>query len=312
VMSKKIQIPTRWHETGRMPWSGDWVDTVKVIKVNRAPVNGNWTGGSAITVESQDSIDFSVAFNCTAEIYDTDASLYLYRYPAKDLTSVVNTEVRNMVQQTVSAVSARYPMDILRSKKTEISEEVRATVIPHFKERGITISTLGMSSGFNYQNAKIQASLDAIVVVQQLKEEEAAKLAAMGDQIKRREAEAQAEADYKVKIAEGEAKKAIIEQETLAKTLIIDETAKADALLISAKSRADAEVVKAKGDAEAIQEQITALTASGKSEDYLKLKSIEVEMARVLKWQGGVPMISGGDSPQQFMNVSDFVKVTNK
>jgi hypothetical protein len=314
VMSKKIQIPTRWHETGRLPWSGTWVDTVKIIKVNRAPINGNWQGTKAITVESEDSIDFSVSFNCTAEIADVDASLYLYRYPAKNLSSVVDTEVRNMVQQTVSAVASKYPMDILRSKKAEIVSAVRETVIPHFKERGISISTLGMSSGFNYKNEKIQQSLDAIVVVQQQKAEEKAKLAAMADQILRREAEAQAEADYKVKIAEGDAKKAIIEREALATTLLIDTEANAKALLIEAKSKADAKVVTAQGDATAIQEKITALTASGKSSDYLKLKEIEVELAKAQKWLGGVPSITGGNAPTQFMDVSTFVgqKATRK
>jgi hypothetical protein len=307
VMAKKIQIPTRWHQTGRMPWSGKWVDTVKVIVVDRAPVNGNWQGTQAITVESQDSIDFTLSFNCTAEIDDNDASLYLFRYPAKDLSSVVNTEVRNMVQQTVSSVSARFGMDELRSQKLEITTVVRETVIPHFKERGITISTLGMSSGFNYSNSKIQESLDAIVVLQQLKVEEKAKLSAMGDQILRREAEAQAEADYKVKIAEGDALKSVIEREALAKTLLIDTRANSEALLIEAKSKADAKVVTAMGDATAIKEKIDALTASGKSFDYLKLKEIEVELAKVQKWQGGVPMITGGDSPTQFMDVSDFV-----
>ena len=104
VMSKKINIPTRWHSTGRWWFSGKWVPTAKVIKVNRAPVNGNWSGKNSITVESQDSIDFSVTFNCTAEIKDEKASTYLYGYPAKDLTGVMNTEIRQMVQQVVSEV----------------------------------------------------------------------------------------------------------------------------------------------------------------------------------------------------------------
>ena len=166
VMSKKILIPTRWHQNGRMWFSGKWVPTVKVIKVNRAPVNGNWSGKNAITVESQDSIDFSVAFNCTAEIPDENAATYLYGYPAKDLSSVMNSEIRQMVQQIVSEVSARYVMDQLRSKKSEIVSEVRKQVIPHFAKKGIVVTTLGMSSGFQYANAKIQESLDSIVVVQ--------------------------------------------------------------------------------------------------------------------------------------------------
>lgn len=312
VMSKKILIPTRWHQTGRMWFDGKWVPTVKVIKVNRAPVNGNWSGKNAITVESQDSIDFSVAFNCTAEIPDENAATYLYGYPAKDLSSVMNSEIRQMVQQIVSEVSARYVMDELRSKKPEIVSEVRRQVIPHFAKKGIVVTTLGMSSGFQYANPKIQESLDSIVVVQQLKEEEAAKLSAMADQIKRKEAEAQAEADYAVKIAEGESKKLLIEKEASAKALLIDEQAKADALLISAKSQADAKVVAAEAKAKEMEYRIKALNTGGQSESYLRLKELEVQAVMAERWQGGVPTISGGQQPLQHMDVSALVPAIAK
>jgi hypothetical protein len=305
VMAKKIQIPTRWHNTGRMWFNGHWVETVKVLKVDRTPISTNWLNG--ITVESQDSIDFAMSFNCTAEIYDADSALFLSRYMGGTLKAIIDREVRNHVQGVVSSVTSKYDMDELRSKKGEIATTVKSTVIPFFKERGITITTLDMSSGFNYTNQKIQQSLDAIVIVQQEKAEEKAKLSAMADRIKRITAEGKAEADAKVQLAEGKASELIIVRNSVAEGLLIDETAKAEALLISAKSLADAKIVTATADAKEIELQITALTQAGKSSDYLKLKQLDVDMAKVNAWAGGVPMIQGGNAPQQFIDVSDVL-----
>jgi len=37
--------PSRWRKTGRLWYSGEWIDTVKVIKVDRSPITREWTAG---------------------------------------------------------------------------------------------------------------------------------------------------------------------------------------------------------------------------------------------------------------------------
>ena len=66
VVAKRIYTPTQWHQTGRAWFSGNYIPTVRVIKVNRAPITREWTAANGtgtkgnkkedIEVESKDTI----------------------------------------------------------------------------------------------------------------------------------------------------------------------------------------------------------------------------------------------------------------
>lgn len=43
VAAKRVQIPHRWQQTGRLHSSGQWMPTVRLIKVERSPVTREWT-----------------------------------------------------------------------------------------------------------------------------------------------------------------------------------------------------------------------------------------------------------------------------
>lgn len=68
-------------------------------------------------------------------------------------------------------------MDLLRAKKREIMDTVKdgkkwtdengkerelVGVVEFFKERGITITTIGQFGGFTYENPEIQKSIDEV------------------------------------------------------------------------------------------------------------------------------------------------------
>lgn len=91
VAEKRIRIPHRWNQTGRIVLGiigrrrGEYLDTVKVLKVNRTPVTREWapsektgTAGKdeGIWVESKDSVGFSTGFSCTAHVEEDDAALF--------------------------------------------------------------------------------------------------------------------------------------------------------------------------------------------------------------------------------------------
>ena len=42
VAVRRIPIPRRWKQTGRAWWSGEYIPTVQVIKVDRTPVTVEW------------------------------------------------------------------------------------------------------------------------------------------------------------------------------------------------------------------------------------------------------------------------------
>lgn len=255
VAIKRINIPRRWHKTGRAWYSGDWIDTVKILKVNRTPVTREWIADTekgsnrrddAIWIESADSVTFSTGFTVTAKIMEIDTALFLYNYTAdSSLAKVMDSEVKARIQMISSEVASFSKMDILRNKKMDITKACRDDVIPFFKAKGITISTLGLFGGFQYQNPDIQTSIDKTFITQQEKVLAAAKLIAQVDINKRIELEA-----------------------------------------IAFKNKA---ITRATGEAEGIRLIAMAAAEANKNPAFLALKNLEVESQRIAQWDGKYP-----------------------
>jgi regulator of protease activity HflC (stomatin/prohibitin superfamily) len=267
VAAKRVQVPHRWVQTGRAPWSGKWLGTVRLVTVDRSPVTREWTAESskgtssrdeAIWIESKDSVGFSVGFNCTAYIAEPDTAKFLYMYRSKSLAEMMDTEVRARIQAMAAEVAARYDLDDLRARKQEIIDAVRQDVNEFFTQRGITVTTVGMFGGFTYQNKSIQDAIDETFVAQQLKVIADAKLKAQQKQNEVIELTAKAEANQARTIAEG---------------------------------RADS-----------IRRVAEATRAAQQDPLFLHLKMLEVETARIEKWDGRYPtymMDLGGGSPMK-------------
>ncbi|REK18971.1 MAG: hypothetical protein DWQ37_02825 [Planctomycetota bacterium] len=270
VATKRVQIPHRWVQTGRPYWSGDWVDVVRLVKVDRSPVTRQWTADTssgtsslnqAIWIESKDSVGFSVGFDCTAHIAEEDTARFLYMYRNKSLAEMMDTEARARVQSVAAEVAAQYDLDELRSRKQEIIDAVRTDVIPFFAERGITITTMGMFGGFTYQNPKIQEAIDETFVAQQLKVISDAKFRAQQKENDRVELEAEAMANKARTIAEGEA--------------------------------------------DAIRKMAEATREAQSDPLFLQLKMLEVQQERITKWDGKYPtylmQLGAGESGPQLL-----------
>src|SRR5207245_6104747 len=146
VAAKRVQITHRWSQEGRLPNSGRWIGTVRLIKVNRSPVTREWTAeattgtaakNQSIWVESSDSVGFSMGFTCTAFIPEEQAAKFLYWYPSGSLAGVMDTEVRGRIQQVAAEIAAKYPLDALRARKQEISDAVKRDITQFFAQRGV-------------------------------------------------------------------------------------------------------------------------------------------------------------------------------
>jgi hypothetical protein len=288
VAAKRIQITHRWSQEGRMGSDGRWIPAVRLIKVNRAPITREWTmsernrtdnqhrpdlSDKAIWIESADSVGFSMGFTCTAFITEEDASRFLYWYPSGTLSDVMDREMRGRIQQTAAEVAARYPLDELRSKKQEISDAVKKDLTNYFSSRGITVSTVGMFGGMTYENPAIQKAIDETFIAQQLKVVSAAKY------------EAQQKVNDRIRLeAEGLAERARRE----------------------AMGLADARKTAAEAEATAIREVNRAAQEAQSNPLLLQLKTLEVEKARVERWDGKYPqwwMGGGGASPNLMFSI---------
>jgi hypothetical protein len=321
VAIKRIQIPHRWVQKGRVYFgiigrtNGDYIDTVRLVVVNRSPVTREWTADKesgtsnkdqAIWLESKDSIGFSLGFNCTAYIDEPDSTKFLYMYPTttaaaiegvdKSTTGLAHTmdnEIRARVQMLGNYVAAKYDLDDLRARKQEILDVVRNGVpeqkdadgniiqerlqgtVEHFAARGITITNLGQFGGFEYAEPKIQDAINDTFVSQQEKVKTEAAFEAQAKVNERIELAAQATANQARTIAEG----------------------KADAVKTAANAQADA-----------IRQVAAATKEAGKDPLFLELKKLEVENQRIAKWDGKYPtslmsLGGGSDSPDLLLNV---------
>ena len=169
VATKEIQIPHRWVQTGRKSWKGEYRASATLIVVERKPVSRSWESGSsaadssnkAIFGETSDGIGIYVGMNCSAQIEEVDAAKFLYRYNNTPLETIIDTDIKKMVEDEFNMATSVYTSTDLLNHKAEIMETVKTNVTKYFKEYGITITVLGLKEGISYENPDIQEAIDA-------------------------------------------------------------------------------------------------------------------------------------------------------
>lgn len=169
VAAKRISIPIRKHKTGRLWFDFEYIPTMKVIKVNRAPVTREWTGdegkgssrkNEALWVESNDSIGFGIGVNITGMVKEEDTPLFLYTFAGTPLSIIIDQNVRGFINSILSQEFARHDLEVGRGKKNEIFEIASNNTIPYFKKMGITIASLGLAEGMIYRDTEIQEAIN--------------------------------------------------------------------------------------------------------------------------------------------------------
>lgn len=168
IATKEIQIPHRWVQTGRFANTGEYRPSATLIVVERKPVSRSWESGDsaatsankAIFAETSDGIGIYVGMNCTAMIEEADAAKFLYRYNNTPLSTVIDTDIKKMVEDEFNMAVSKHTSTDLLAHKSEIMDAVKANVTEYFKEYGITITVLGLKEGISYENDSIQKAID--------------------------------------------------------------------------------------------------------------------------------------------------------
>lgn len=269
VYTKQVKIPQQWVPRGYETFgpNGIWQPAAVLVKVDKSPVTREWTADSnsgtsnkneAIWVMTSDQVEFSTGWTITARISSRDDAVkFLHNYPNGSLKEVMDTEVRSKIQAEFGLEVTDLPMDTLRKAATPHISNVTTNVEEFFKERGITITNLGISGGFVYKDKTI---LDTMVKVFNAEQEKA------------------------VAAAETAA------QEERNKKLILEATGKADALLKS--KEAESEGIKLVADA-----KVYELEKSTENwESYVALKQFELQKELLTKWDGSYPRFFLGGS----------------
>lgn len=206
VATKEIQIPHRWVQTGRRSYTGEWRPSATLIVVERKPVSRSWESGDsaatssnkAIFGETADNIGIYVGMNCTAMIEEKDAAKFLYRYNNTPLETIIDTDIKKLVEDRFNTEIGLVMSTDLASKKGEIMERVKTYVVDYFKDYGITITVLGLKEGISFENPAIQKALDEKFASEQ-------KLEIQQNENEANIAKAQAEAQAVLIAAEAEA-----------------------------------------------------------------------------------------------------------
>lgn len=169
IAQKRIEIPYKWVKTGRFYWQGEYMPTMRLIKVDRSPVTREWTAdpttgtstrNQGFEAESADSIGFITGISCTAQIEKEDAPKFLYRYNGRSLASIMDSEIRNKIGSKLVELYSKMTIEEIRVNKAEVIQKVREEIIPYFKERGITITNIGYIGQLTYLDKEIQRAIN--------------------------------------------------------------------------------------------------------------------------------------------------------
>ena len=168
VAAKRVELKQEWVQTGRINSNGYYQPSERLIKVSRTPVTREWTNASdtgsstarqAVEAETLESIPFSANITAVAQIEEPDTATFLYLYQGKSLEEIMDSEIKTTIHSAFVCEAAKYTLEDILSKKEDIMETIRNQVIPYFKERGITITTIGLLGSFEYSK-EIQESID--------------------------------------------------------------------------------------------------------------------------------------------------------
>lgn len=267
VHTQQVKIPQQWIPLGYETLfpNGLWKDAAILVRVDKSPVTREWTAdpnsgtstkNEAIWVMTSDQVEFSTGWTCTARIASRDDAVkFLHNYPNGALTQVMDQEIRAKLQSSFGIEVTDLPMEELRLKATPHIHAVVHSVTEFFSERGITITNLGISGGFVYKDPSI---IKMMVEVFNAEQQKAIAMA---------ETAAQAEKN---------------------KTIQLEADSKSKALLT--ERQAESEGIRLVADAKSYEIE----QAAEESKFYLELKRLELEKAKLEKWDGRFPMFFFG------------------
>lgn len=169
VSAKRIEIPRSWVQLGRFPWEGEYVDAYALLKVSLSPVTREWTEdketgtsttNQGIRAETSESTSFMVRMNCSCRINEAEAAIFLSSYGGRQLETVMDTDIRAIIESAFVEEAAKYSLEKLLLSKSEIMAKVRKITEEYCASKGILLNYLGLKGDLTYVNPNIQEALD--------------------------------------------------------------------------------------------------------------------------------------------------------
>lgn len=171
IATKRVIIPHKLIDICNNCVGHEWKDvaTEKLLLVDRTPVTREWTSDNAtgtsksneaFSVESNESIDFSIGANMTAHISEDDAAKFLYNYGGKSLSQVADEDIRQFISTHLSNEFGSNSLDYDRLNKVAIFNKTFEDAKVYYSAKGVTIDRIGFTEGMNYHDINIQKSIN--------------------------------------------------------------------------------------------------------------------------------------------------------
>lgn len=170
VAAKRIIIPTQWHQTGRRSHIGDWIPSVRVIKVDRAPVTREWTGADGsgtsgnkkqdIEVESQESIGLGISVTATGMIPEEWTAKFLYLNSGRTLAEVMDLDIRAYIQQTLTTEFGSRKLALCQTQRADMYKVMVEGTKKYAESLGVKLTNIGAAGQFRYIDESIQVAIN--------------------------------------------------------------------------------------------------------------------------------------------------------
>lgn len=176
VAAKRIMIDKVERSVGRMYWDMEWIPAIRVIAIDRSLVTREWTDeektgtaaeNQAIHVNTMDNIKLHIGITITVSINEDDASTYLYYHGERPLADVTDQNIRSFVSKVLSQKVSSMNLSDFQSHQSDIYKDLSDEVTTEFKAKGITVQYVGNARGWNFDDLKIQESINASYIAQQ-------------------------------------------------------------------------------------------------------------------------------------------------
>ncbi|MDR0583192.1 MAG: hypothetical protein LBG57_02425 [Treponema sp.] len=192
IQRKDVLIDGYWVQTGRLPNSGYWRPTQKVLVVSRKPVEIYWSESGldpTVRAVSSESVGFKVPLVVNATIQsDEDASAYLkwfksnreanqsvqwerinasewpIREEAEPLESAINRVIFPVVNNKLSELFLQIPIIECESKRVEFVAQAFEAARVEAAKYGITLLILSSTDGLLYDDSEFQKRINDLAV----------------------------------------------------------------------------------------------------------------------------------------------------
>lgn len=282
VTAKRIRITKRWNQTGRMGYTGEWIPAVRVIKVNRSPVTREWTAGSTTGTAKKDQAIWAESKDSVG--FSTGFS------------------VSAMIEEA-NASKFLYKYNS-KSLATVMDTEIRARVQAAFSDSAALYDLSDLRSQkseiiTHVRNDVIPFFADRGITITTL---------GMFGGLTYENKKIQESIDA-VFIAQRE--------KEISAALLAAQVDKNKQIEMEASALAEKERKVAQGIADGKQMLLDVAKNAGQDPAFLELRRLEVEEARIQKWDGKYPtymmnMGSGGDSPSLMLQVPTATSVSKR